>query len=72
MRNAAKFARPLLIGKPLVADTKYILGLFANEGKLTRRREVESKSRGFFLEGNIIGWSRPRLASLKLLSRGEL
>jgi hypothetical protein len=70
MRNAAKFARPLLIGKLLVTDTKYALGLFADEGKLTRRwKGVESER--FFLEGIFICWSRQRLACLELLSGGK-
>jgi hypothetical protein len=37
VRNRPKLARPLLVQERLVADTKYTLGLFADEEKLTSR-----------------------------------
>jgi hypothetical protein len=58
----------------LVANTKYALRLFADERKLTSREEgIESGSGNgrFFLDRILASWSRPPLASLELLSRGE-
>jgi hypothetical protein len=44
--HATKGARPLLVWEPLVADTEYALGPFADEGKLTRRWEWAKSGSG--------------------------
>jgi len=45
VRNLAKSLRSLLIRKRLVADTKYILGLFADAGRIGAE-EGDSSLRG--------------------------
>jgi hypothetical protein len=68
VRNAVKGTRSLLVWKPLVSDANNTLGLLADDRKFIRRWEGSGRSSFDQILG---GGSRPRLASLKLLSRGE-
>jgi len=60
----------LLVWQALISDTEDTLGLFTDNRKLLRGWEG-FQSRTFLFDGIFEGRSRPRFASLKLLSRGE-